>query len=84
VLEEAAPHIFSALGPVDAGSDVPWQTTGARWDSAAGELLLAIEIDTGDLIRVTLVAGVPLDASAPARMLAYVEPTQGLQVAVAP
>jgi hypothetical protein len=82
VLEEAAPHILASLGPVDPGSDVPWEITGARWD--ANELLIAIGIDTDDQTRTLLLAGLPLDASAPARTLAYVEPDQGSQVAIAP
>src|SRR3954447_21435582 len=84
VLEEAAPHILSSLGPVDPGSDVPWEITGARWDTDVNELLIAIGIDTDDQTRTLLLAGLPLDASARARTLAYVQPDQGSRVAIAP
>jgi hypothetical protein len=84
VLREAVPHVLSALQPIDPEGDVPWATTSARWDRAANELLLAINIDKDDDTRTVVVAGVPLDGSAPGRPIAHIEPRPGCQVAVAP
>jgi hypothetical protein len=84
VLREAAPQVLSAVTPIDPKHDVPWATRAARWDADADELLLAIEIDRDDDTRTVVVAGLPLDGRAPARLVAHVEPTPGSWVAVAP
>lgn len=83
VLREAAPELLSALAPVAPGGDVPWGTVDARLDTASDELHMAIEIDGEDRPAV-VVAALPLDGAAPARLVAHVEPTSRCEVAVAP
>jgi hypothetical protein len=46
--------------------------------------LLAITIDEGDDAQIVVVAGLPLDDSAPGRPIAHIAPRPDSQVAVAP
>ncbi len=83
VLREAAPQLLGAQVPADSNDDVPWNTVGARLDSAAKELHVAIDLEREERVAV-VVAALPLDGAAPARLIAHLEPTPGGAVAAAP
>ena len=70
------------LGSLDPSRDVPWSTVSARLH--AGELLLAIEITHDDDTCTIIVAALDLAGATPARLIAQLESTPELQLAVAP
>jgi len=83
VLREAAPDVLAALQPVVQPSDDPWRTVAARVEEGTRELHVAIETDKDDVTSV-VVAALPLDGQAPARLIAHLVPPPGGRVAAAP